>query len=155
MADTFDIIIIGSGNAGFGVSAVAHAAGKKIAFIEERDFGGTCPNRRCTPQKVLVAAVHALHEIEIASAHRITVGKPKLEGCPDRPWASNDRLDAGCDAWGGVESRNRIQGPGEVFGRQFNRYRWHCHRRRQHRHRYRFNPTGAVSPRCRAHDHIG
>ncbi|MEO1142931.1 MAG: FAD-dependent oxidoreductase, partial [Pseudomonadota bacterium] len=63
----FDIIIIGGGNAGFGVSAVANEAGKSVAFIEERDFGGTCPNRGCTPKKVLVAAAHAMHEIENAS----------------------------------------------------------------------------------------
>lgn len=79
MADRYDIIIIGGGNAGFGVSAIANEAGKKIAFIEEWDFGGTCPNRGCTPKKVLVAAAHALHEIEIAGTHCIDVGKPKLD----------------------------------------------------------------------------
>lgn len=79
MAEKFDVIIIGGGNAGFGVSAVAHEAGKSIAFIEERDFGGTCPNRGCTPKKVLVAAAHALHEIEQASVHGITVGEAKLD----------------------------------------------------------------------------
>lgn len=76
---SFDIIIIGGGNAGFGVSAVASEAGKSIAFVEELDFGGTCPNRGCTPKKVLVAAAHALHEIEHASVHAIEVGKPKLD----------------------------------------------------------------------------
>ena len=79
MTQKFDIVIIGGGNAGFGVSAVASEAGKSIAFIEERDFGGTCPNRGCTPKKVLVAAAHAMHEIENASAHAIEVGKPKLD----------------------------------------------------------------------------
>ncbi len=79
MAHPYDIIIIGGGNAGFGVSAVASEAGKKIAFVEEWDFGGTCPNRGCTPKKVLVAAAHALHEIELAGAHCIDVGKPKLD----------------------------------------------------------------------------
>ena len=78
MTKHFDIIIIGGGNAGFGVSAVASDAGKSLAFIEEWDFGGTCPNRGCTPKKVLVAAAHAMHEIEMASAHGIEVGKPKL-----------------------------------------------------------------------------
>ena len=61
------------------MSAVASEAGKTIAFVEERDFGGTCPNRGCTPKKVLVAAAHALHEIELASIHGIDVGKPKLD----------------------------------------------------------------------------
>ena len=79
MSERFDIVIIGGGNAGFGVSSVAAEAGKRIAFIEEWDFGGTCPNRGCTPKKFLVAAAHALHEIEIAKVHGITVGKPKLD----------------------------------------------------------------------------
>ncbi len=77
--EKFDIIIIGGGNAGFGVSAIASEAGKSIAFVEELDFGGTCPNRGCTPKKILVAAAHTLHEIELASAHGITVEKPTLD----------------------------------------------------------------------------
>jgi glutathione reductase (NADPH) len=79
MAEKYDIIILGGGNAGFGVSAIAHDAGKTIAFVEERDFGGTCPNRGCTPKKVLVAAAHALHEIAIAGAHGIEVGAARLD----------------------------------------------------------------------------
>lgn len=78
MTESYDIVILGGGNAGFGVSAVAAEAGKRIAFIEERDFGGTCPNRGCTPKKVLVAAAHALRAIEIAKIHGIEVGQPTL-----------------------------------------------------------------------------
>lgn len=66
MTDRYDIVILGAGNAGFGVSQIAHAAGKSIAFVEADQFGGTCPNRGCTPKKVLVAAAHAMHEIELA-----------------------------------------------------------------------------------------
>ena len=79
MADKYDVIILGGGNAGFGVSAITHEAGMKLAFVEEWDFGGTCPNRGCTPKKVLVAAAHSLHEIEIAGAHCIEVGEPRLD----------------------------------------------------------------------------
>ena len=79
MTDRFDIIILGGGNAGFGVSAVAAEAGKRIAFIEELDFGGTCPNRGCTPKKILVAAGHALHEIETAKAHGIETGPVSID----------------------------------------------------------------------------
>ncbi|WP_300013531.1 NAD(P)/FAD-dependent oxidoreductase [uncultured Roseobacter sp.] len=79
MAKSYDIVIIGGGNARFGVSAIAHEAGKSIAFVEARDFGGTCPNRGCTPKKVLVAAAHALHEIEQAPVHGINVGEPRLD----------------------------------------------------------------------------
>lgn len=79
MSNRFDVVIVGGGNAGFGVSAVAHEAGKSIAFVESWDFGGTCPNRGCTPKKVLVAAAHALHEIEQAKVHGIEVGEPRLD----------------------------------------------------------------------------
>jgi glutathione reductase (NADPH) len=78
MSEHYDIVIIGGGNAGFGVSQIAHPAGKSIAFVESDLFGGTCPNRGCTPKKVLVAAAHAMHEIEIAGAHGIEVGPAKL-----------------------------------------------------------------------------
>jgi glutathione reductase (NADPH) len=75
ISNTFYVIIIGSGNAGFVVSAVAHAASKKIVSIEERYFGGTCPNRGCAPNNILDAASHALDEIEIVFAHAVIVGK--------------------------------------------------------------------------------
>ena len=78
MTKKYDIIILGGGNAGFGVSSVAQEANKTIAFIEESDFGGTCPNRGCTPKKILVAAAQSLHEIEMAGVHEIEVGTVKL-----------------------------------------------------------------------------
>jgi glutathione reductase (NADPH) len=78
-ADQFDVVILGGGNAGIGVTGPVRRAGMSVAMIEARDLGGTCPNRGCTPKKVLVAAGHALHEIEQASVHHIAVGKPKLD----------------------------------------------------------------------------
>jgi glutathione reductase (NADPH) len=48
-------------------------------MIEARDLGGTCPNRGCTPKKILVAAAHALDEIHRASFHHITVASPTLD----------------------------------------------------------------------------
>ena len=77
MTARYDIVILGAGNAGFGVSQIAQAAGKSIAFVESDQFGGTCPNRGCTPKKVLVAAAQALHEIELAPQHGIEVGPAK------------------------------------------------------------------------------
>jgi hypothetical protein len=79
MSHHYDIVILGAGNAGFGVSQIAHAAGKSIAFVESDQFGGTCPNRGCTPKKVLVAAANALHEIERAGEHGIEVGSARLD----------------------------------------------------------------------------
>lgn len=75
----YDVIILGGGNAGMGVTVPTRQAGLSVALIESWTLGGTCPNRGCTPKKVLVAAGHALDEIERAKAHHITVGKPSLD----------------------------------------------------------------------------
>ncbi|WP_262694718.1 dihydrolipoyl dehydrogenase family protein [Kordiimonas aquimaris] len=75
----FDTVIIGGGNAGFGASSVLAEAGKSIAFVEQEDFGGTCPNRGCTPKKILVAAAQAMDQISKAEVHGISVGAPKLD----------------------------------------------------------------------------
>ena len=77
--EKFDVVIVGGGNAGIGVTGPVRRAGLSVAMIEARDLGGTCPNRGCTPKKVLVAAGHALHEIERAAVHHIAVGKPRLD----------------------------------------------------------------------------
>jgi glutathione reductase (NADPH) len=73
---SFDVVILGGGNAGMGVTVATREAGLKVAMIEPDLLGGTCPNRGCMPKKVLVAAAHALDEIERATAHHIAVGKP-------------------------------------------------------------------------------
>jgi glutathione reductase (NADPH) len=77
--ERFDVVILGGGNAGIGVTGPVRRAGMSVAMIESHDLGGTCPNRGCTPKKVLVAAGHVLHEIERAGVHHIAVSKPKLD----------------------------------------------------------------------------
>jgi len=57
----YDAIIIGTGQAG---PALAHrfaGAGKTIAVIERKFFGGTCVNTGCIPTKTLVASAYAAH----------------------------------------------------------------------------------------------
>src|SRR4029078_6117802 len=77
--EKLDVVILGGGNAGIGVTGPVRRAGMLVAMIEQDLLGGTCPNRGCTPKKILVAAGHALHEIERAGVHHIAVGKPKLD----------------------------------------------------------------------------
>jgi glutathione reductase (NADPH) len=74
-----DVVILGGGNAGMGVTVATREAGLEVVMLEPDLLGGTCPNRGCMPKKVLVAAAHALDEIERAKTHGITVGKPSLD----------------------------------------------------------------------------
>lgn len=77
--ERYDVVILGGGNAGIGVTGPVRRAGLSVAMIEAQDLGGTCPNRGCTPKKILVAAGQALHDIERAAVHHIAVGKPRLD----------------------------------------------------------------------------
>ncbi len=79
MADNYDLIVLGSGNAGMGVAGVAREAGQSVVMIESWDVGGTCPIRGCVPKKVLVAAAQVLHQIDLAKEHFISVGPPKVD----------------------------------------------------------------------------
>jgi glutathione reductase (NADPH) len=62
--EKFDVVILGS-NAGIGVTGPVRRAECQCAMIEADLLGGTCPNRGCTPKKVLVAAGHALHVMRL------------------------------------------------------------------------------------------
>ncbi len=50
----FDVIAIGVGMAGLSVAQKTASAGKKVAVIDSRPYGGTCALRGCDPKKVLV-----------------------------------------------------------------------------------------------------
>lgn len=76
---SYDVVIIGGGNGGMGVSAPTRHAGKTVAMLEPAQMGGTCNNRGCVPKKILVAAARALDAIARADAHHITVGPARLD----------------------------------------------------------------------------
>src|SRR5262245_8702266 len=90
--EKFDVVILGGGNAGIGVTSPVRRAGMSVAMIEADLLGGTRPNRGCTPKKVLVAAGHALHEIERASiqSYQRRQAEARLDGA-DRPREGHDQ----------------------------------------------------------------
>lgn len=64
----YDVIIIGSGQAGNSIARKFADAGKKTVLIEKRLIGGTCTNDGCTPTKTLIASAKRLHDIKTAEA---------------------------------------------------------------------------------------
>ena len=79
MSTKFDVIILGTGNAGMAAAGLAREAGKTVAMVESGDVGGTCALRGCVPKKVLVAAAQILDSISRANTHHIKVQAPKLD----------------------------------------------------------------------------
>ena len=60
MRTSFDLIVIGTGEAGSAVAAGCRAAGWEVAIVDSRDFGGTCGLRGCDPKKVLRGAAEVV-----------------------------------------------------------------------------------------------
>jgi pyruvate/2-oxoglutarate dehydrogenase complex dihydrolipoamide dehydrogenase (E3) component len=61
MKQTFDAIVVGAGQAGPSLAVRLAGAGRKVAMVERKLFGGTCVNTGCTPTKAMVASAHAAH----------------------------------------------------------------------------------------------
>lgn len=51
----FDLVVIGTGTAAMVVAIRVRHAGRSVAIIDEKPFGGTCALRGCDPKKMLVA----------------------------------------------------------------------------------------------------
>jgi glutathione reductase (NADPH) len=51
LAENYDVVILGGGNAGMGVTVPTRAVGLSAAMVEAWVLDGTCPNRGCTPRR--------------------------------------------------------------------------------------------------------
>src|SRR5712691_1354157 len=58
--DTYDLIVIGTGTAAQTASGRVRKAGRSVAVIDHRPFGGTCALRGCDPKKMLVSGAEAI-----------------------------------------------------------------------------------------------
>jgi glutathione reductase (NADPH) len=86
-AHDYDLIVIGAGNAGQEAASIARAAGWRVAIIEARDVGGTCPLRGCIPKKVLAAASEVADLVRRAPRLSINV-EPPAAGEPAIDWTA-------------------------------------------------------------------
>ena len=52
----YDLIVIGTGPAGGTIASTIAKAGRSVALVDSREFGGTCALRGCNPKKVYANA---------------------------------------------------------------------------------------------------
>jgi dihydrolipoamide dehydrogenase len=60
MAESFDVVVIGSGPGGYAAAIRCAQKGASVAVIEKDFVGGTCLNCGCIPSKTLLASAHTL-----------------------------------------------------------------------------------------------
>jgi len=120
MPETYDLVIIGAGEAGQAAAHLARKKGASVAIIDRELFGGSCPFWACMPSKALLhaAAIHHLggdYPWQRASNFRdwMIVREPPLD------WPDDNGHVRDLEAAGAVVFRGegRIDGPGRVVVR--------------------------------------
>ncbi|MCX7353737.1 MAG: dihydrolipoyl dehydrogenase [Alphaproteobacteria bacterium] len=81
MADSFDLVVIGSGPGGYVAAIRAAQLGMSVACVEKRvALGGTCLNIGCIPSKALLNSSEKFHEAKHSFAeHGIKVSGVELD----------------------------------------------------------------------------
>jgi pyruvate/2-oxoglutarate dehydrogenase complex dihydrolipoamide dehydrogenase (E3) component len=76
MTRQHDAIIIGTGQSGPSLARRLTEAGRKVAIIERKRFGGTCVNNGCIPTKTLIASARAAHVARRAAEFGVLIDGP-------------------------------------------------------------------------------
>jgi glutathione reductase (NADPH) len=56
MHHNFDVLVIGTGTAGYTLAMACSKGGRRVAIVDNQPYGGTCAMRGCQPKKYLVDA---------------------------------------------------------------------------------------------------
>jgi pyruvate/2-oxoglutarate dehydrogenase complex dihydrolipoamide dehydrogenase (E3) component len=76
MAESYDAIVIGTGQAGPPLAVRLGNAGRRTAIIERKLIGGTCVNVGCIPTKTLIASARAAHVARRAAEFGVVLDGP-------------------------------------------------------------------------------
>jgi dihydrolipoamide dehydrogenase len=73
MADTYDLIVLGSGPGGYVAAIRASQLGLKAAIVERENLGGICLNWGCIPTKALLRSAEMLSHMRHADSFGLTL----------------------------------------------------------------------------------
>ncbi|QKR98641.1 dihydrolipoyl dehydrogenase [Sphingomonas sp. CL5.1] len=75
MADTYDLIVLGSGPGGYVAAIRAAQLGLKTAIVERENLGGICLNWGCIPTKALLRSAEVFHQMKHAKDYGLVAEK--------------------------------------------------------------------------------
>jgi pyruvate/2-oxoglutarate dehydrogenase complex dihydrolipoamide dehydrogenase (E3) component len=101
MAEKFDAIIVGAGQAGPPLAGRLTDAGQTVAVIERKLVGGTCVNTGCIPTKTLVASAHAAHLARRGAEYGVGTGEIKVDMAKVKARKDKIMIDdrSGVESW--------------------------------------------------------
>ena len=77
--ERYEILVIGSGEAGKYLAWTMAKAGRRAAVVERALIGGSCPNVACMPSKNIIHSAKVAELIGRAQEFGITTGPAKIE----------------------------------------------------------------------------
>ncbi len=75
MADTYDLIVLGSGPGGYVAAIRGAQLGLKTAIVERENLGGICLNWGCIPTKALLRSAEIFHYMQHAKDYGLAAEK--------------------------------------------------------------------------------
>jgi len=75
----FDVIVIGTGQAGVPLAVRLAEAGRHVVIAERNALGGTCVNYGCTPTKTMVASAQTAHVARTGARLGVRGGRVKVD----------------------------------------------------------------------------
>jgi dihydrolipoamide dehydrogenase len=79
VAETYDLIVLGSGPGGYVAAIRASQLGLKTAIVERELLGGICLNWGCIPTKALLRSAEIFHHMKHAAAFGLAPVEPSFE----------------------------------------------------------------------------
>src|SRR5215468_578793 len=81
----YDLLVLGSGEAGKYIAWNMASAGKKAAVIERRYIGGSCPNIACLPSKNIIYSAKVAHLAKHAADLLVVISTGSRATIPSTP----------------------------------------------------------------------
>ena len=119
MADTYDLIVLGSGPGGYVAAIRASQLGLKTAIVERENLGGICLNWGCIPTKALLRSAEIFHYMQHAKDYGLAAEKisADLDAVVKRSRGVAKQLNQGI---GHLMKKNKItvhMGEGKLVGK--------------------------------------
>jgi len=79
VGQSYDLIVIGGGPAGYPAAIRAAQLGARVALVEKEELGGVCLNRGCIPTKALIHSAEVYRQVLHAATFGVDLpGEPGL-----------------------------------------------------------------------------
>ena len=78
ISNEYDLVVIGSGPAGYSAALRTNQLGARVAIIEKEKIGGVCLNQGCTPLGAIHASLEYLKSLDHTDKLGVVIDKTAI-----------------------------------------------------------------------------